>query len=128
MKLISTVILALVLMVNTAFALSSATQTQIVYATTNVTSSAWTQVLAGASVTKAVKGIYVYNSGSNDVWLATGGSGSETAQLAIPGGMTAGAGVYIPFVASQNTRLAIECTSVGATNSSGEFAISVLYN
>lgn len=96
------------------------------FSSTSLLTSAYTQAFSAAAVTKAVKGISVYNSGTHPIFIAVGAAGHEANQiLAAP--VTAGSpAVYYPLVVSQNQRISI-IASVG-TISTGEIDLNLFYN
>lgn len=89
------------------------------YSTTNVTTSAYVQLIASTS--SDVNRLYIFDSSGQDLTLATGGSGSEVDQIQIsPGGWNMSIDLYIP----SGTRISIKSQS--ATASSGILLITGL--
>ncbi len=102
----------------------SASFAGMAYASTNLTTSAYVQLIA--SLTKSIKGVSVYNTGANAVFLAVGASGQESNQIIISP-MTAGTpAVYIPLVVSQSQRISVIAST--GTISSGVLNLNFLYN
>ncbi len=85
-----------------------------------IKSNAWRTVISSA--TRALKGLYIYNSTPNFLKVAIGPSGSEQVQLIVPpgtlpggdylgspvGSYSAGQGFFYPIPISQGTKVAIE--------------------
>lgn len=87
-----------------------------VYSSTNVTTSAFTQLVA--SLSNAVNLIEVFDSSGQTMAIATGGAGSEVIQAYIfPGGQG-----QIPIAIAAGTRISIKAISANAT--SGEIDVN----
>ena len=86
------------------------------YATTNITTSAYVQLVA--ATTAACNMVEVYNLSGSNLYLATGGSGSEVIQVIIPPG---GNGL-IPLAIAASTRVSAKAADVNAT--SGSLAVN----
>jgi len=85
-----------------------------------ITTAAWRTVISSA--TRALKGLYIYNSTPNFLKVAIGPSGSESVQIIVPpgtlpggayagapvGSYAAGQGFFYPLAISQGTKVAIE--------------------
>jgi hypothetical protein len=82
--------------------------------------TAWRTVISSA--TRALKGLYIYNSSAVSLKVAIGPSGSESLQLIVPpgtlpgaaypgapvGSYSAGQGMFYPIPISQGTKVAVE--------------------
>jgi len=89
------------------------------YVSTNVTTSAYTQITA--STTGAINRLYIADTSGSAIILATGAAGSEVDQLYIgPGGSDAPYELTIPT----STRISIKALDVNAT--SGQFILTAL--
>lgn len=93
------------------------------FATTNVTTSAYVQLVA--STVKGIKGLTVANSGSAPVEIAFGPAGSEVVQMIAPN-TSALSPVYYPLAAGYATRISV--ISLDQTNSTGELEVNLIYN
>lgn len=99
-----------------------ATPTRTKLSSTNVTVSAYTEVIA--ATTKTLKGISVLNTcASTPLQLALGAAGSETVQLTLPASMSAP--VYIPMAAPYGSRISI--IALDTTASTGEVQLNAIY-
>lgn len=87
------------------------------YASTNVTTSAWTQLVANMS--GLARTISVFDSSGQTMVLGTGAVGSEVAQTwyIFPGGLQ-----LIPITIPANSRLVVK--AISSTASSGEIDIN----
>lgn len=86
------------------------------YSSTNVTTSAYVQLVASTSAT--VNQIFIFDSSGQTLVLATGGSGSEVDQiLIVPGGNG-----IVPLAIASGTRVSIK--AVSATANVGEIDIN----
>lgn len=91
------------------------TSARNVYSSTNVTTSAYTQLVA--SLGNTVNAVEIFDSSGQTLWLATGAAGSETNQIYIyPGGNG-----FIPFSIPVSTRVSIK--AVSATANAGEITV-----
>lgn len=90
-----------------------------VYSSTNVTASAWVQLIA--STAAVINCVTVFDSSGQTLKLGTGGSGSETIALIVPPG---GLGGCIPLHIAAGTRLSIR--AISGTASTGELDITGL--
>lgn len=106
-----------------ALAGSGALPVRVSFATTNVSTSAYTQLVA--STVKGLKAVSVYNSGSSPVQIAFGAAGSEVVQLVAPASSSLAPVVY-PASAGYGTRVSV--ISVTQTNSTGELDVNLIYN
>lgn len=77
-----------------------------------IKSSAWRTMVQSA--TRALKGVYIFNSSNAFLKVAIGVSGSEQVQLIVPPGSVgasgtaaAGAGFFYPLAISQGTKIAV---------------------
>lgn len=95
------------------------------YATTNVTSTAFLQLVA--STVKGIVGMTVLNLGTAPVQIALGASGSEVVQMVVPAqsGSTASPTFY-PLSAGYGSRLSVE--TIGSNNTTGTLQINLFYN
>ena len=96
---------------------------RVAFASTNVSTSSYLQLVA--STVKGIKGVSVYNSGSSPVQIAFGAAGSEVNQIVVPASASLGP-VYYP--ASGGYGLRVSVISVTQTNSTGELDVNLLYN
>jgi hypothetical protein len=87
------------------------------YSSANVTTAAYTQVLA--STAAAIKRLQIFDSSGQTMKLATGAGGAEVDILYIPPG-----GIDIDYEIPAGTRLALKAISANAT--SGEIDINLL--
>lgn len=88
---------------------------------TNVTSSAYVQLIAALSMTSGCSAIALHNPGAQPLKLAKGGSGSEVdTGIVLP----VGAAIIIPIELAKNTRLSLK--SMGGTQSTGIVTCSFL--
>ncbi len=118
------ILLALVISAYAAAAPLSAQTARLSYSGTNLTTTVYVQMIA--SLTKSIKGITVYNTGANPIFLAIGGAGSEVNQIMVPP-LTAGASVpYFPLVVSQAQRVSVIAST--GTISSGDLEINAFFN
>jgi len=93
-------------------------RTRLVYSSTNVTTGAWTQLLASVGAT-AIKEIEIFDSSGETLELGLGAAGSETSSsFIIPGGNG-----RIPLQIPAGTRLSIK--AVSATANSGEIVVNL---
>lgn len=91
---------------------------RIDYTGTNVTTGAYVQLIA--STAAAAKGLYIFDSSGQTLFLATGAAASEVNQIYIaPGGDG-----WIPLAIAAGTRLSLK--AVSATASTGEINVSLL--
>ncbi|NBW42013.1 hypothetical protein EBR25_13580, partial [bacterium] len=91
---------------------------RLVYSSTNVTTGAWTQLLASVGAT-AIKEIEIFDNSGETLELGLGAAGSETSSsFIIPGGNG-----RIPLQIPAGTRLSIK--AVSATANSGELIINM---
>ncbi len=88
-----------------------------VYASVNVTTGAWVQLIA--STAAVINCLTVFDSSGQTLKLGTGGAGVETIALIIPPG---GLGGCVPLRIPAGTRVSIE--AISATASSGEIDIT----
>lgn len=103
----------------TTGALAAITKARNDYSSVNVTTGAYVQLLAAASVTAAVKEIEIFDSSGQTLLLATGAAASEVDQIyIIPGGNG-----RIPLAIAASTRISVK--AVSATASSGEIIINL---
>lgn len=107
-----------------ALAGSGSLPVRVAYATTNVTTSAYVELVH--STVKGIKGISVYNSGSSPVQIAFGASGSEVVQLVAPNSASAFGPVFYPVSSGYATRVSV--ISVTQTNSTGDLEVNLVYN
>ncbi len=94
------------------------------YSVTNLTTSTYIELFH--SLTKSIKAISVYNTGTNPVSIAVGAAGSEVVQISVPPVGTTSAPVNFPFVVSQGQRISVKGST--GTNSSGSLSVNVFYN
>ena len=93
-------------------------RTRLVYSSTNVTTGAWTQLLASVGAT-AIKEIEIFDSSGETLELGLGAAGSETSSsFIIPGGNG-----RIPLQIPAGTRLSIK--AVSATANVGEIVVNL---
>jgi len=86
------------------------------YSSTNVTTSAYVQLVASTS--GAVNHVYIFDSSGSTLVLAVGGSGSEVDQFYIfPGGISSG----VPLHINAGSRISIKAVDTNATT--GRIAI-----
>jgi hypothetical protein len=91
---------------------------RLVYSSTNVTTGAWTQLLASVGAT-AIKEIEIFDSSGEILELGLGAAGSEaSSSFIIPGGNG-----RIPLQIPAGTRLSIK--AVSATVNSGEIVVNL---
>ena len=84
----------------------------------NILTSAYTELVAAAAIVVDVHEIEIFDSSGQSLVLATGGAGSEVNKLYVfPGGNG-----RIPLLIPANTRVAVK--AVSATANSGEFLIN----
>lgn len=83
---------------------------RIDYGSAPVTTGAWTQVFAAASVTAAVGYVSIFDSGGRTMELGTGGAGSESRLILIPPG-----GEDYALTIASGTRLSIRALGANAT-------------
>lgn len=107
----------------TAFAAGNALPVRVLYSSSNVTTTAYSQLVA--STVKGIKGISVANSGSAPVKIAFGASGSEVDQIVVPQ-TTLITPVYYPVSGGYGTRVSV--ISLVQTNSTGELDVNLIYN
>lgn len=99
-------------------ALSGATVGDIGAGAGAIKSSAWRTMISSA--TRALKGLYIFNSSNAFLKVAIGPSGSEQLQLIVPpgiqtGGVSAGQGFFYPLPISQGTKVAVEAADSDAS-------------
>lgn len=82
------------------------------YSSTNVTTSAYVQLVASTS--SACTAVEIYNQCASSIYLATGATASEVNQLIIPPG---GNGL-VPIAIAASTRIAVKAVDVSATSGS----------
>lgn len=83
----------------------------------------WQYAQLIASTVKGIKGVQVNNTGSHNIQLAFGGSGSEVAQVLV-GGLQDTA--FLPITGGYATRLSV--ISLDGPNETGELDVNVFYN
>lgn len=106
-----------------ALANSGSLPVRVAYATTNVTTSAYVELVH--STVKGLKGVSIVNTGSSPIQLAIGASGSEVVQLVAPASASMSP-VFYPMSAGYGVRVSV--ISVTQTNSTGELDVNLLYN
>lgn len=107
-----------------ALAVSSGAQTvRVKFATTNVTASAYRELVH--ATTRGISGVSVINTGSAPVQLAFGPAGSEVVQSSHYASSSMPAVVY-PLQAGYSTRISV--ISLDQTNSTGELEVNFFYN
>lgn len=110
------IFLLLLLMCAPAFA-STAQNVRLVYSSTNVTTSAWVQLIG--SVAKPVYSASIFDSSGQTLLLGVGPSGSITQILIPPGGLDG------PLNVSQGQSISVK--AVSATANTGEIDINLFY-
>ena len=90
-------------------------------ASTNLTTSAWTTVIA--ALTSACSAIEVFNPSGSPIQFALGAAGSEVAipYTILPGGTTS----FIPFEMTNKSRLSAEVVAGGSTISTGYLIVNL---
>jgi hypothetical protein len=81
---------------------------QNIYSSTNITTSAYVQLVA--STTNTINSVYIFDSSGQAMIFAIGGSGSEVAQIYVPPG-----GGNFPIQIASGTRIAYKALSANAT-------------
>lgn len=103
---------------------------RIKYQTTSVGASSYVQLVAATQ--KGLKAVSFLHSGVFPISIGYGASGSEVAQVTIPGltvggnSVVAPAPVVLPLSAGYGTRISI--IALGGTNTVGELQLNLFYN
>jgi hypothetical protein len=82
---------------------------QNIYSSTNITTSAYVQLVASTS--NKINSVYIFDSSGQAMIFAIGGSGSEVIQLYVPPG-----GGTFPIQIAASTRIAYKALSANATS------------
>lgn len=103
---------------SSSFSGSFAVSDRIVYSSTPVTSSAWTEIVSSAPA--QLESATIFDSSGQTLQLGVGAAGHEIAQMLIPPG-----GGSFPLSIGAGSRVVIQ--AVSGTASSGEADINLFY-
>lgn len=122
MKTLILAIIGLIIAGNAYAGPIEATPSRTQFSSTNVSTSAYTELVSATS--KTLKGITVMNScTTSPLEIALGASGSETTQVIVPASMSTV--VYIPMAAPYGSRISV--IALDHTASTGELQLNAVY-